>query len=167
MEKINQKLRNLRKERGLTLADLAEKMGTDHQHLSRIERGKSKLTVDFLLKLANALETPVEGIMDQSVSKEPIEEEKVVSSNPPVPLPQSSSFLLATILEKIETLSSKHHISLSCRKKAFLASEIYTQTAKALVHRDPEQMQRAFIDCSLAMLELILEKNRSDSTESF
>ncbi len=157
MENINNKLRQLRKERGLTLSDLAEKMGTDHQHISRIERGKSKLTVDFLLKLANALETPLEGIMENSLKKESVDQKKEELLNAPTNSRPHVN-LLASILEKIETIVFTHQLSLSNREKAFLASEIYSQSLKASSHNDPEKIQQVFIECAITMLESIYEK---------
>ena len=60
---VYQKLKQLRKERGLTLNNLAEKIGSDYQQLSRIERGKSRLTIDVLMKMADALDAPIHTIV--------------------------------------------------------------------------------------------------------
>jgi transcriptional regulator with XRE-family HTH domain len=49
-------LRALRKTRGLTLSDLAEKLGRSVGWLSQVERGKSTLSLRDLRALASALE---------------------------------------------------------------------------------------------------------------
>lgn len=49
------RLRELREARGLTLADLAERLGTTNQQISHLELGKRQLTVDWLRRLGEAL----------------------------------------------------------------------------------------------------------------
>lgn len=48
-------LKNLRKERKLTLKDLAEQTGVSISFLSQVERGKSSVTLESLKKIADAL----------------------------------------------------------------------------------------------------------------
>lgn len=48
-------LKSLRKERKLTLKDLAEKTGVSISFLSQVERGKSSVTLESLKKIADAL----------------------------------------------------------------------------------------------------------------
>lgn len=48
-------LKSLRKERKLTLKDLAEKTGVSISFLSQVERGKSSVTLESLKKMADAL----------------------------------------------------------------------------------------------------------------
>src|SRR5262249_50724619 len=52
-------LRRLRKQRGLTLEELALKAGTDAGNLSRVERHVQRYTPEMLEKLAEALQVPV------------------------------------------------------------------------------------------------------------
>ena len=49
-------LKSLRKERKLTLKDLAEKTGVSISFLSQVERGKSSVTLESLKKIADALD---------------------------------------------------------------------------------------------------------------
>lgn len=100
---VYKKLKHLRKERGLSLNDLAEKIGADYQQISRIERGKSRLNIDTLMKMAEALDTPVSDI----VKAPPPKEKKVASTQslkPNYPLTQE---LLYAILENIENCFSR------------------------------------------------------------
>jgi len=50
------RLRELREARGLTLADLAARLGTTNQQVSHLELGKRQLTVEWLRRLGAALE---------------------------------------------------------------------------------------------------------------
>lgn len=49
-----------RAELGLTQAELAERVGTSHSAISRIESGQHRTNVDTLQRLAAALETELE-----------------------------------------------------------------------------------------------------------
>jgi len=52
-------LRRLRTERGLTQTQLATDAGVDHVHVGALEREIKSATVDFLDKLAAALDVPI------------------------------------------------------------------------------------------------------------
>ncbi len=49
------RLRELREGAGLTLSELAAKVGTTNQQISHLELGKRQLTVEWLRRLAEAL----------------------------------------------------------------------------------------------------------------
>lgn len=50
------RLRALREAKGLTLRELADRVGTSNQQLSHLELGKRQLTTDWLMRLAAALD---------------------------------------------------------------------------------------------------------------
>ena len=50
-------IRDLRKKRGLTLADLAGKVGISVPHMSEVERGKKNLNNHLMTRIAAALDT--------------------------------------------------------------------------------------------------------------
>jgi transcriptional regulator with XRE-family HTH domain len=52
---LNLRIRELRKERGLTLADLAGKVGVSTPHMSEVERGKKNLNNHLLERISEAL----------------------------------------------------------------------------------------------------------------
>lgn len=52
---LNLRIREIRQERDLTLADLAGKVGVSIPHLSEVERGKKNLNNHLLVRLADAL----------------------------------------------------------------------------------------------------------------
>jgi len=54
-KRIGLRIKNLRKEQGLTQFQLAEKAGLEQQNLSRIERGKNSTGQDILSTIATAL----------------------------------------------------------------------------------------------------------------
>ncbi len=147
---IYKKLKQLRKERGLTLNTFAEKIGSDYQQLSRIERGKSKLSFEMLVKMANALETPISELVPQTAQAK---EEAPTSSF------QSASFfshdLLAFILEKIERMVEECGLSLTPSKKASLASQIYQSAMQFFQEKDKTKEAQAFINYSIELVKSI------------
>lgn len=146
-EEIYKKLRKLRQERGLTINNLAEKIGSDYQQLSRIERGKSKLTIDTFLKMAEALETPITTI----VTAQPQEKNHVYCS-------PNSQDTLALILEKVELLSKESGISLSPQIKAKIASCLYSQTLHLQQMRKEGSNVDVFLNSSFEIITIILSE---------
>lgn len=150
---IYKKLKQIRKERGLTLNTLAEKMGADYQQISRIERGKSRLTIDVLMKMAEALDTPIHEIM-QALSNEKKSLPDKISE--PLISDYSSQEWLAVILEKMEMVLQEAHIKLRPQTKALLTSQIYMQALQMQqVQTDPTSI-RTFIDFSIGMIKTLI-----------
>lgn len=147
---IYKKLKQLRKERGLTLNTFAEKIGSDYQQLSRIERGKSKLSFEMLVKMANALETPISELVPQNA---PAKEAFSPSTVQPVSF--FSNDLLAFILEKIEIMVEECSLSLSPSKKASLASQIYQSAMQFFQEKDNAKEAEAFISYSIDLVKTI------------
>ena len=54
---LGKKIKEIRKKRGLTQDFLAEKVGIDAKHLSRIECGKNSLSLNLLYKICDVLNT--------------------------------------------------------------------------------------------------------------
>lgn len=63
MDKKNY-IRVIRELRGLSQAALAEKMGISQSQVDRIEKGQRKLTVDWVLKFSEALDTTFGSILE-------------------------------------------------------------------------------------------------------
>lgn len=61
---IQERLRNLRKQKGLSQEMMAKILSTDTSNYSRKERGETRIHDDKWRKLANALEVPVEMIKE-------------------------------------------------------------------------------------------------------
>ena len=54
-EKIGQRLREIRKEKGITTYQLADMTGLKQSNISRIENGRYSTRIDILEKIADAL----------------------------------------------------------------------------------------------------------------
>lgn len=119
---IYKKLKALRKERGLTLVDLADKIGSDYQQLSRIERGKSRLTVDVLMKMADAFQTPIDQLINPKEETSP--RESPHNSNFTAELREEK---LSEAIEKLEALLQEAQTNVSPQAKASLTSLIYKE----------------------------------------
>jgi len=69
MDNFGNKIRKMRKARGFTQEQLAELIGIDNKHLSRIEIGKHMPTYSVLKRLAKALEFDIYGIDELNVEE--------------------------------------------------------------------------------------------------
>jgi transcriptional regulator with XRE-family HTH domain len=70
---IGERLRTIRRERGMTQAELAEVIGTHFTSISQIERGLRGLTIQQLVKLTRALGvSPNEVLLDGKKTSERI-----------------------------------------------------------------------------------------------
>lgn len=58
-EKIGQRIEELRKKKGLSQKELAEKTGIPQSNISRIESGTHSLGVDLLAKISLALDCEI------------------------------------------------------------------------------------------------------------
>lgn len=68
-ETPGQRLARIRKERGFTQIELAQKTGLVQTLVSDYERGKLRLNADMILRFANALEVSTDDLLQPSTSK--------------------------------------------------------------------------------------------------
>jgi len=61
---IGRRIKELRRSKGLSQENLAEKAETSPNYLSRMERGTENPTLDMLIKLSNALEVEMWEMFD-------------------------------------------------------------------------------------------------------
>lgn len=61
---LGERIRELRKLRGLTQEQFAELIGVEQKHVSRLELGKSFPTIERLEMISTALNTPLREIFD-------------------------------------------------------------------------------------------------------
>jgi XRE family transcriptional regulator, fatty acid utilization regulator len=61
---LGQRIRHLRNQRGLTLAQLGEQVGRQAPYLSQLENGKREATLSLLRRVADALGTEVADLLD-------------------------------------------------------------------------------------------------------
>ena len=74
---IGLRIKELRKSKGLSQEELAERAETSPNYLSRMERGTENPTLDMLIKLANALEVEMWEMFDfgHEVSRKELRED--------------------------------------------------------------------------------------------
>ncbi len=63
-EKLGLRIKEFRKARGLSQEQLAEMIGIEQKHVSRLEVGKSYPTIDRLEKISSALDVPMGSFFD-------------------------------------------------------------------------------------------------------
>ena len=78
MEKIGQQICYLRKARGLTQADLGERLGVSFQAVSKWERGETLPDISLLPALSDALETTIDNIL--RIEDRPIFKRRIIVS---------------------------------------------------------------------------------------
>lgn len=95
MEKQPNRVRELRKMRGLTQTELATLVGTSQSHIANIEKGLRDIDINLLIRLARALRVKAYEILPEEEQPEILsEEEKAIlalfrkskaNNNPPTP----------------------------------------------------------------------------------
>lgn len=72
MQRFGEKLRILRKRRGMTLVELAHALGyANNGYLSLIENGKIKPRVEFVVKVANLFQVPTDQLVRDELELPP------------------------------------------------------------------------------------------------
>ncbi|BCS52632.1 helix-turn-helix domain-containing protein [Geobacter sp. SVR] len=61
---LGERIRELRRSRGLTQEQFADLIGVEQKHVSRLELGKSFPPIERLEKIAEALQVPLRNIFD-------------------------------------------------------------------------------------------------------
>lgn len=73
---IGNRIQHLRKSRGLSLSELAERAGVAKSYLSNVERNiQSNPSIQFLEKISEVLRVPVEGIINDSDQEQPLDKQ--------------------------------------------------------------------------------------------
>ncbi len=68
MKRVGEKLRFLRQKRGVSLRELASKLGfSSHAHLARIERGEKKPSAELALKIARFFGVSADQLIDDEL----------------------------------------------------------------------------------------------------
>lgn len=66
--KLGLKIKEIRQSRGLTQDNLAEMVGCNISHISNIENNHTKVSLNVLLSIANALHTSIDYILSNQYS---------------------------------------------------------------------------------------------------
>ena len=68
---VGEKIRRLRLERNMTLAELGNELGISHQQLQKYETGTNRLSAGMLSNVAEVLHIPIASLFeDETLSKE-------------------------------------------------------------------------------------------------
>ena len=106
---IGKVIRTMRQEQGLTLEELALRIGSDAGNLSRVERGKQRYTPEMLQAIADALKTPVSNLFfraEQKVAAYEVSGRK--PAEPVRPTPENDVFLsLRRVLSNLDPEKQK------------------------------------------------------------
>lgn len=102
---VGAEIREVRKARGLTLKDLSERTGKSIAYLSRIERGDSRISVDLLSDIGEALNVDPKWFFPSRTGKGPLERACVVRANARRPLSNLYTRSLAELGFEDELLS--------------------------------------------------------------
>ncbi|WP_414043933.1 helix-turn-helix domain-containing protein [Macrococcus sp. EM39E] len=70
MREISERIKQVRKIKGITLKELAESTGLSVSFLSQVERGESSLAITSLNKIAEALDEHITAFFDQPVNED-------------------------------------------------------------------------------------------------
>lgn len=69
-QSLGKRIRQIRKERGLTQEDFARRIGIDYKHLGSIERGNENVTIQTIEKICRAIDiTPSEIFVFSSMKR--------------------------------------------------------------------------------------------------
>jgi transcriptional regulator with XRE-family HTH domain len=72
VEPPRERLARLRKERGWTQVELAERVGITQRLVSDYERGRLRLNADIVVRLANALEIATDELLQPTATQTPL-----------------------------------------------------------------------------------------------
>ena len=76
---LNENIKALRKSKGLSQQDLADKLNVVRQTVSKWEQGLSVPDSDLLIALSEALETPVSTLLGETVTESEADQVKAIS----------------------------------------------------------------------------------------
>lgn len=63
---MHQKIKQIRKQRGFTMKKLAESIGTSQQQIDRLEKGKRRMTLEWMDRLSSALDCNITDLLPPS-----------------------------------------------------------------------------------------------------
>ena len=111
---VGQRIRAMRKKRGMTQDQLAELAEISPQHCSGIETGAAKVSLPALIKIANVLEASMDELLMDSVS---------AAAKPEMMKEVEAVFADATADEMYLMLSQAKNIKETVRVKGLLSTK--------------------------------------------
>jgi transcriptional regulator with XRE-family HTH domain len=134
---VSEAIMRLRRLRGLTQEELAERIGTQQPAIARIERGASNTTLATLVKLADALGTTVRIDLDpvELLDQEPRyprwwEREQARNSPVPVALLAEGTSVVRLKLTRVTTVEEVELVSVRRAGVAWASADLDPQTVQ-------------------------------------
>ena len=152
------KLRDIRKEKGLTISSLADKAGIDYQKIGRAERGETSMTIDMLTKLANVMDVPLNQLLDeQDDSNSFYAGDSIVSDN------LKLVNVIPLIYEQLDLFCTKYKIEVENSTKVQLATMMYkiVQDIRVNVKDDASVVKALFQGFDTIFERLVLTSEMS------
>ncbi len=94
---MKNRIKELRKLRGLTLEALAERLNASNQHVSHLENGRRRLTVDWIERIAKALGCHPFELLDDRLAVKSEREEALLELFRSLNDEQQNAFLQAAL----------------------------------------------------------------------
>ena len=107
------RIKELREERGISSRALAQKLGTSAAQMSRLESGKSALSIKWILSIAKILNVPTNEIMNLPLNKQ-------ISNN-------CDDALLGSAIGWLLEASERQKMKLSRQELSRFASFVYKE----------------------------------------
>ena len=115
MTSVNERIKQLRIDNNLTQSELAEKVGLTYVQIGRYEKGKSNPSADILQKLATALNTSTDYLMNgesEQVEAQLIDKELIRQFQEIQKLDADEKHLVKTFLDAFITKKKVQQLTL-------------------------------------------------------
>ncbi|MEO9523208.1 MULTISPECIES: helix-turn-helix domain-containing protein [Marinobacter] len=119
---LGQAIRRLRKQQGMTLAELAERCDSHVGNLSRIERGLARPSLELLYRLAQSLDLSLTDIFSVAERKQ-LDSEQVALNAAFISLIEDDRQLLLDFAEMLQRRSSRPLGDISVGKDSLPANK--------------------------------------------
>jgi len=130
---MQNRILELRKSKGMTLAELAKKTASTPQQIGRLEKGERRLTTDWMEKIAHALDIPPEDLMS------PNHGERVV-----IPEVTSQSFGTKGAHKSANIAEGHNILSEWSLPKQLLANQVGSDSTMRIIQVMGDSMQPEF-----------------------
>lgn len=150
-KKIVLKLRDIRREKGMSINDVASKVGVGYQTIGRVERGETQMTVENLYKISKVLNVPLSKLLgEESIAdfSDGLCEDKPKSTD---------VYTIPVIYDEFEHLCNKYKISVENQVKVYLATTVFKAIQDIHINaRDEKDMVKAFFRAFDAIFERLV-----------
>jgi|GEM_PF-2574784 DNA phosphorothioation-dependent restriction protein DptG len=159
-KKILLKLRDIRREKGLSMHDLADQAGVGYQKVSRIERGETQITVDMLSRLASVLKVPVSSLLSENQIN------KLGGEGVDSTVKETDVYIIPAIYEELEKLCDKHRVEVDNSTKIYLATTIFKAVQDIHTNiEDEKEMAKVFFQAFDAIFERLVVNPLNEAGE--